>query len=230
MCNDNSRKTMPPYRELLRRSLLVLAVTTALVAVGYFWLDRPIARYVAETGIHYSDVVRRVTNFPMWLNALAPVVALVAVVRLACAPLRRWERTAFAASISLMVAIAFEYYLKFLAGRYWPETWTHRNPSLLGTGGYGFHPFHFGDWYGSFPSGHTLRTAAVFAVIGIAYPRTRLLGTVIVLVVMLALIGMNYHFLSDTIGGAAVGYLTASYTAAFFGLRTLNDAARPSDK
>src|SRR6202035_331252 len=102
--------------------------------------------------------LRWLAETAMALNALAPVLVLLAVVRMAWGPLSRLERTLFAASVSLMVAVAFEYYLKFLFGRYWPETWVDDNPSLIGDGAYGFHPFHFGTAYGSFPSGHTART------------------------------------------------------------------------
>lgn len=207
---------MTPFRSLLIRSLAVLAVTVGLVAVCYFWVDRPAAEFVTARGISRSDVLREVTDFPMLLNALAPVVALYAVVKLAFAPLGKFDRAALAAAVSLMIAIAFEWYLKYLAGRYWPDTWLKPpNPSFLGTGDYGFHPFHSEREYGSFPSGHTLRTAAVFVVFALAYPRSRWLCAAVVLLVMIALVGMNYHFVGDTVGGAAVGYFTAIYTWAF---------------
>ncbi len=54
------------------------------------------------------------------------------------------------ACISLIVADDFRISLGDVFGRYWPETWTHDNPSLIGTGTYGFHPFQRGDDVGSF--------------------------------------------------------------------------------
>src|SRR5262249_12603367 len=152
--------------------------------------------------------------------AAAPAVAVYAVIRLAIGPLSRCEHVALAAGVSLMVGVAIEYDLKYVFGRYWPDTWlTPPNPSFIGTGDYGFHLFHHGDADGSFPSGHTMRTAAVMSVIGIAYPWVRWLCAAIVLVVMGSLVGMNYHFVGDTIAGAAIGYLVGMYTAAFFKVR-----------
>jgi membrane-associated phospholipid phosphatase len=115
-----------------------------------------------------------------------------------------------------MVAVAFEFYLKFLFGRYWPETWVDDNPSLIGDGAYGFHPFHFGPAYGSFPSGHTARTVAVASVLWAAYPRWRLAWTAVAASVAVGRVGMNYHFVGDTIGGAFLGALTGMYAALFF--------------
>ena len=210
---------MPTFRRLLRHSLAVLAVTTGLVAASYTWVDRPVATSMLERGIVHSETLEWLQDFPMLLNALSPAIALYAMVKLAFAPLGRWERTALAASVSLMIAIALEWYLKGIAGRYWPSTWLQPpNPSYLGTGDYGFHLFHFGRAYDSFPSGHTLRAASFLGVYAIAYPRTRWLCLAAVAVVMAALVGKDYHFVSDTLAGAAVGYLTARYTAACFGL------------
>jgi membrane-associated phospholipid phosphatase len=117
-----------------------------------------------------------------------------------------------------MVAIAFEYYLKFLFGRYWPETWIEDNPSLIGSDAYGFHPFHFGEAYGSFPSGHTARTFAVLSVVWLAYPALRWPCIAVCGAVVVGLVGMNYHFVGDTVGGACLGWLTGAYSAGLSGL------------
>jgi membrane-associated phospholipid phosphatase len=115
-----------------------------------------------------------------------------------------------------MLTYALGEQLKHVFGRYWPETWSHDNPSLIRDGAYGFHPFHGGDAYGSFPSGHTARTVAVVSVFWLAYPKTRLLCLLLAASVMVDLVGMNYHFVGDTIGGAGLGAVTGMYTAHFF--------------
>ncbi len=56
-------------------------------------------------------------------------------------------------------------------GRTWPETWIDNNPSFIRDGAYGFHWFHGGGGYKSFPSGHMAATCAVLAVLWICYPR-----------------------------------------------------------
>ena len=87
--------------------------------------------------------------------------------------MQRWEKVVVVACVSLVLAEQFRGSLAYAFGRYWPETWINDNPSLIRDGAYGFHPFHHGIAYDSFPSGHTARTLVVAAVIWIAYPRWR---------------------------------------------------------
>ncbi|HXY34619.1 MAG TPA: phosphatase PAP2 family protein [Planctomycetaceae bacterium] len=122
-----------------------------------------------------------------------------------------------AACASLLIAVQFEASLKFCFGRYWPNTWTPANnpsnPSLLRDEAYGFHPFHSGPAFGSFPSGHMIRTLAIAAVVWVAYPRWRWACVVAASAVAIGLVGMNYHFVGDVIGGAVVGAIVGVYTA-----------------
>ena len=48
-------------------------------------------------------------------------------------------------------------------------------------------------------------------MITIKFPKTFLICLALALLQMIGLIGMNYHFLSDTIGGAYIGILTALF-------------------
>ena len=128
----------------------------------------------------------------------------------------RWQKVLLVACLSLIVADDFRISLSDVFGRYWPETWTHDNPSLIGTGTYGFHPFQRGDDIGSFPSGHACRVLGFAAVWMIAMPRRRVVQiAVIVLCVpmLVSLVAMNYHFVSDVIAGSVLGALIATYAA-----------------
>jgi membrane-associated phospholipid phosphatase len=122
-----------------------------------------------------------------------------------------------------MVTVCFEYYLKFLFGRYWPETWIDNNPSLIGNNAYGFHPFSFGSAYGSFPSGHTARLFAVLWVVQVAYPAWRWVCGLVATMVIIGLLGMDYHFVGDIIGGVILGTLVGAYAAFFFSLNRTTD-------
>ena len=102
------------------------------------------------------------------------------MVRRAWGSFLRWQKTLFVACLSLIVADDFRISLGDVFGRYWPETWTHDNPSLIGTGTYGFHPFQRGDDIGSFPSGHACRILAFAAVWVIAMPRSRTVQVVVI--------------------------------------------------
>src|SRR5262245_52096730 len=124
-------------------------------------------------------------------------------------PFRRWELTVLAACVSLLVAVQFKDTLKIVFGRYWPDTWTHDNPSLIGNGSYGFHPFQlkpYASWYESFPSGHTTATCAVIAVLWFCWPKLRWLWALVVATVVIGLLGANYHFLGDIVAGGFLGW------------------------
>src|SRR5206468_10070558 len=108
-------------------------------------------------------------------------------------------------------------------GRYWPQTWTRNNPSLIGTGTYGFHPFQRGDDVGSFPSGHAARILAFATVWLIAMPRSRTVQIVVIILsasMLVSLVAMNYHFVSDVIAGSVLGALIAMYATHLARLKT----------
>jgi membrane-associated phospholipid phosphatase len=142
------------------------------------------------------------------------------MVRRAFGPWKRWETVLLAVCVCLLVTCETKDILKFLAGRYWPDTWIDDNPSLLRDGAYGFHPFHEGVIYGDFPSGHLARTLAILSVFWIAYPNRacRSLCALGVVAEAVGIVGMNYHFVSDVIAGSVVGSIMGAYTAEFFAL------------
>ncbi len=90
--------------------------------------------------------------------------------------------------------------LKFVFGRTFPRDWLLHNHQLT------FHWFHF--WSSSFPSGHMVVFAAFGTAILIYYPRYRNLVLIFLTLLGAALIGTNYHFLSDVIAGAYIGIIT----------------------
>jgi len=216
-------------RRLLARSLVALAVCAVLVALCYFFVDRRVAFFVHDQGFaHWYPVwghpaLAWLTYPPPWLETWSPVALAALAVRRAFGPFRRWELALLAACVSLLVSVQVKETLKFAFGRYWPDTWTHGNPSLIGSGAYGFHPFASegpgqGGWYDSFPSGHTTRSVAIAAVYWVAYPRWRWAAVAAPAAVVVGLIGMNYHFVGDTVAGGFVGGLVGVYAAHCAGL------------
>jgi membrane-associated phospholipid phosphatase len=119
----------------------------------------------------------------------------------------------FIACVSLIVADQFRESLGDICGRYWPETWHDNNPSLIGTGAYGFHPFKVGDDTGSFPSGHAARIVGFVSVFWLAMPRGRWLYAMIALPMLVALIAMNYHFVGDVVAGSVLGAIVGTWAA-----------------
>ena len=201
----------PEYRRLLLRTLITTALCIAAVLVCYFWIDRPVAFFVYRDHISRFQVFRWLTYPPPELQNWTPLVLTVLMVRRAWGPFLHWQKVLLVACVSSIVADQFRISLGDVCGRYWPETWTHDNPSLIGNGRYGFHPFQRGDDIGSFPSGHACRILGFATVWLIATPRSRVVVTVLCAPMLVSLVATNYHFVSDVIAGSVLGALIAMY-------------------
>jgi membrane-associated phospholipid phosphatase len=199
------------YRQLLRRTLLAVALCIAAVLVCYFWIDRPVAFFVYHHQLNKIQVFRWLTYPPPELQTWSPLILTVLMVRRAWGPFVHWQKVLLVACLSLIVADEFRTFLGEVFGRYWPETWEHDNPSLIGTGAYGFHPFQRGDDIGSFPSGHAARILGFGGVWLITVPQSRAIAAALCVAMLVSLVAMNYHFVSDVIAGSALGWIVAIY-------------------
>ena len=149
------------YRTLLHRSVIATGSCILAVVICYFWVDRAVAFFVCDHHINGIKIFRWLTYPPPEVQNWSALTLTVLIVRRAWGPFLRWQKVLFVACISLIVADTFRISLGDVFGRYWPETWTHDNPSLIGTGTYGFHPFQRGDDVSSFPSGTCLQDPGV---------------------------------------------------------------------
>jgi membrane-associated phospholipid phosphatase len=192
----------------LRRWLVSLFAVVLTATISYWWLDRPIAR-LAQSRLPHNETFARVSQ------VRDPFIPLAAVTLIALAlwsisgrPLSKLQTTAAVCSLSVLMAEATKNQLKFVFGRTWPEAWFPDGPSFIRDGAYGFNPFHGGVGYGSFPSGHMAVACAVISVLWIFYPKLRAPYFLAALGVAGGLVGGNFHFLSDVIGGAFIGAST----------------------
>ena len=199
------------YRALLHRSVIATGSCILAVVICYFWVDRAVAFFVYDHHINSVKIFRWLTYPPPEVQNWSALMLTVLMVRRAWGPFLRWQKVLFVACISLIVADTFRISLGDVFGRYWLETWTHDNPSLIGTGTYGFHPFQRGDDVGSFPSGHACRILGFAGVWMIAMPGSRVVVTVLSVPMLVSLVAMNYHFVSDVIAGSVLGALIAAY-------------------
>ena len=206
----------PEYRRLLGRTIITTWLCIIAVLACYFWIDRPVAFFVYRHHINTIQVFRWLTYPPPEVQNWSALVLTILMVRRAWGPFLRWQKMLLVACLSLIVADDFRISLGDVFGRYWPETWTHDNPSLIGTGTYGFHPFQRGDDIGSFPSGHATRILAFAAVWLIGMPGNRTVQVIAIVLcapMLLSLVAMNYHFVSDVIAGSVLGGIVAMYAA-----------------
>jgi len=220
------------FKRLVRRSLLAIGATVLVVAVCYEWIDRPVAFYVHEQGIEKIPAFKWLTYPPPLMQTWSPAVLALAAFRRARGPLAHWQFVLVVSCLSLLVADEFRTSLGDLCGRYWPETWFNDNPSLIGTGTYGFHPFQAGDDIGSFPSGHAARILSFVSVWWIAMPSSRALLALASLPMLVSLVALDYHFVGDVVAGAVLGAIVGTYAAAIANLRppaaNLEGALSPS--
>lgn len=212
-----------------QRWWIAFGLVVAAVAVSYALLDRPISFFAHEHLAPYRIFIR-LTYIPESFAAIAAAILVVVGVRsLSGRPLVRWQTVAVIWSVSVFSATAIKNQLKIVFGRTWPETWTRDNPSLIHDNAYGFNLFqtpHYG-WYESFPSGHTAAMCAAAGVLWICYPRWRIAYALFVALVVIGLIGSNFHFLGDIIAGGFLGVSIAVVAVRLAGLAHDRRAARP---
>jgi membrane-associated phospholipid phosphatase len=193
---------------------LAASLGACLIILSILFLDRPIAEL--------SHAVLHRPAWCIWLTWIADVPAPAGVAVLAATGLAYlcgwrpgfWGRLFIAAAIATLTAVAAKDVLKYAFGRPWPETWVNNNPSWIGTATYGFFPFHGGPGFASFPSGHTTAITAPCAVAWRQTPRARPLCLALPCLVVLGLLGCDYHFLSDCIAGAMLGAACGTATDA----------------
>lgn len=218
--------TADDYLQLLRRASIALAFCIVAVLVCYFWIDRPVAFFVHRQHINQFQVFRWLTYPPPELQTWSPLILTVLMIRRAWKPFLRWQKVLLVSCVSLIVADEFRICLGDLSGRYWPETWFHNNPSLIGSGAYGFHPFQRNDDVGGFPSGHAVRIMSFASVWLITMPRSRVTGALLATAMLTSLVAMNYHFVSDVIAGSVLGWIVGTYATYLARLQAPHSSSR----
>jgi len=195
------------------RTAALFAGLIALVVIAYFFGDRQLA-----------GALRPYTNgvpFFIWLTYIVKpltVAASIAAVSVAIVAIRDRELSPVSLAFlrlacAVLVSGVLTLELKEVFGRTWPETWINNNPSYFGNGTYGFFPFHGGQGWASFPSGHETAITAFAGALWFLWPQLRWLWALLALAVAVGLLGADYHWLSDIIAGGIVGGTTGAVAA-----------------
>lgn len=197
----------------LPRLLAVLALASLAVLLCYGFLDRPIAWFVYDHDLRRYIWLEWLTHIADWTVYGSVVVLLLTPFRLGLQrPAAYVERVLLAMSVNVAIAVFLKNALKVVFGRAWPETWINHNPSLISDHVYGFFWFKESQGFHSFPSGHTTVTVAAMSVLWLSLPhRWRWLALLPCFGVVIGLVGMDYHFLGDTVGGAFLASLCGLY-------------------
>lgn len=208
-----SDRARSPF-QALRRWLLALAATTLLVVLCVVFVDRPVAQF-AEAHTRNTRLFDYLLDFFRIIPAMVPLALLTLFITggLALSGRRHpeWLKTPLLCSWSLVWSLAATLVFKHLFGR------TGADPEYIAEGKYEFSFMHGGPIFGgpghdSFPSGTMAVAGAIVGVLWAAYPRLRGLWAAILLVIAVALILANFHFVGDVIGGTYLGLLIAVLT------------------
>ncbi|HUI44693.1 MAG TPA: phosphatase PAP2 family protein [Nitrospirota bacterium] len=210
----------------LKKFITSIPLAILLIMCCYHFLDEGIALFVKRvlmSGKHSSlfsaDIPDFLPFFVFIITALAWVLYFHDK-RKGIDDIRR----AFSLLVgtSLPMAFLIKSILKFVFGgittRFWLASPVARE----------FHWFHGVDYYSGFPSGHMAVFTAIFLDLRKYYPRCRPVCGGLIFLMALALILTNYHFISDLVAGAYLGYVI--YYFADRGLTLLHKSRDEIDK
>jgi membrane-associated phospholipid phosphatase len=207
----------PVDSNFLRRFCWAVLSAIVLIGLSIAFVDRP-----ASTWAHGKLRHRAVSIGLTWIVDPVLPATIVGLAAAGVAAVFGWRPQAggkilITCGLATVMAFVMKEQLKFVFGRTWPETWTDNNPSWIGNGTYGFHFFHGGEGWTSFPSGHTTMITAPMAVLWQRVRRWRWLWAVPVLAIAAGLFGADYHFISDMMAGVYLGIACAAGAMALVG-------------
>ena len=204
MCRDQSK--------IVRAWLGSALVCALLVAVSIAFVDRPLALLV-----HPLQGTRMLNGLSHFTQFFIPMAILLLFIPAAVMVVFGYRGPAaeviFRCGVALIVGTAIKDQLKFLFGRTWPETWLPDNASFVRDGVFGFWPLHGGYAYAAFPSGHTTAGFIVLSFLWRRWPRFRALYALAGAALIAVLVGGGFHWLSDTIAGAFLGWAIGEVAA-----------------
>ena len=187
------------------------AVVTVVFCI--LFVDRAVATWSHDAlhRPHWAVAITKLADARVLEGIAAAILVAASLAKLTGRRIGAAWRIAIAASFATLLAMAAIILLKYGFGRLWPETWVQNNPSWIGSHAYGFLPLHGGAGYESFPSGHTARFSAPFAVLWQRLPRLRLVWAVPPLIMAFALVAADYHFVGDCLAGIYVAIGCAAF-------------------
>lgn len=197
----------------LKKNLFLLFSSILIVSICYLYVDRTFAFWSYHQQFAQYSILKGFTRVIDFLEFCVPLFYIYFVIRFFFKVITSCDQKILVIANSIAITYFIKDQIKLVFGRYWPQTWTHGNPSLIENNAYGFNFFHSGSWYQSFPSGHSALTFSAAAAIWIVFPRLRWLAVALILLTVVGQLGMNYHFVSDVVSGGMLGMLIAYCTA-----------------
>lgn len=182
-----------------------LAAALLLTMFSYFYLDVPVAVFFHHLAMSDAMLRKYTSHIP---DLLFPIAVMITVccwtALLVWAPKGihgAHARFLQLCGVSVPLAYAAKCVLQHIFGRVDPRVWIYHHWLA------GFHWFHDGAGFASFPSGHMTVFAALAAVLWRHYPRYRIVYGIGAVALGVALVATDYHFVSDVVSGAYLGIM-----------------------
>jgi len=185
-----------------------LLIFIPLIVTSILFFDRVITDFAYQNNLSKFLIFKWLTYIPEIIFYFAILIVIIlSIKKVFNGKITKIFNQLYIFAVTIIVAVAIKDSLKIIFGRYWPATWVNNNPSWISNHAYGFHFFHTGSAYASFPSGHSTIIFTAIAMLWTIYPKLRYLYVIVALAVCVGLLGMCYHFLADIIAGAVLGVL-----------------------
>jgi membrane-associated phospholipid phosphatase len=190
----------------MKRWVLSAVAVALAIIFAYHFLDRAISGATVaylRPWLRISVALTRIAEYAPIPFTLTLFYALAMVV--AQRPISPRMEPYVRIAVGFCVTVFVKDRMKHIFGRTWPEKWIANNPSWHQDQVFGFFPFHGGLGWEAFPSGHTAAICYLSTTLWILWPRGRPLWGLAAFLVAGGLLAADYHWLSDIIGGAALG-------------------------
>lgn len=197
---------------ILKHGMTLLLCSLILIVVSYFFVDKPLVFWAYHHHLRQYVVFGYLTKIAVVFAALPLLIYPYVIIRCAYRKFFMLERFLLVLASSIAISFFLKSILKLICSRYWPMPEVG-NLSLIKDNVYGFNWFEFSVLNNSFPSGHATVIFSGLSVIGLFFRKTGWIIWPVALCVVLALVAEHYHFLSDILAGAALGYLVAYYAS-----------------
>lgn len=196
------------------KTAIVSLLVVSGMYVGYAFLDFPVAVIVKKTVLQHVTFKNYISDIPDFLSILVFVVTAVAFVEYLINKTIRGDyvKAGFYRLIAVSMPVVFvaKSVLKFLTGRVTTRFWIFNQNARQ------FHWLNGGDNYNGFPSGHMAVFTTLLLCYAWRYPTYRYGFHLLLVLLGIALVLTDYHFVSDVIAGWALGYVVVRSLDLYF--------------
>jgi membrane-associated phospholipid phosphatase len=190
--------------------LILICSLFSWISIKY--LDKPLALFIHAYAIDQQTWLRIITEYANYVFSISLVILLICHYR---QRLVIGLITIFYIGLNLQLTLLIKTWLKNYYGRYWPTTWFANNLSLINNHVYGFAGIGYG---GSFPSGHLTFCSFCLYWWYVYKPQFKSFYFLLLLIMLVSMVALNYHFLGDCLAGVALGTSMAILTNKIYNL------------